>query len=76
MLGWSDCPVVVCWHQKMVQKAMAAGETGSKNSLTGGDCGGAGGHDRYDWKAGHEAVMGVIVRWPGVRRRLAGGGPK
>ena len=53
----------------------AVAKTDSKNSFTGGDCSGAGGHDMYDWKARREAVMGVPLLWPGVRRRLAGGEP-
>ena len=58
---------------KQPERMAAAVENDSENSLTGGDCGGAGGHDGYDWKAGREAVMGVQVRWPGEVRRLAGG---
>ena len=61
---------------KWPERVVAVAKTDSNNSLTGGDFGGAGGHDRYDWKADHEAVMGVTVWWPGVRRRLDGGEPK
>ena len=46
-------------RRKTIQTAAAALLTDYKNSLTGGHCGGAGGHEWYDWKAGREAVTGV-----------------
>ena len=62
--------------RKWPERVAAVAKTDSKNSLTGGDCGGPGGHDGYDWKAGREAVMGVPVWWLGEVRRLAGSGSK
>ena len=46
---------------KWPERVAAVAKTDSKNSLTGGDCGGAGGDRGYDSKAGREAVMGVSV---------------
>ena len=44
---------------KRPEPVAAVAKTDFNNSLTGDDCSGAGGHDRYDWKAGREAVMWV-----------------
>ena len=42
--------------KKWLERVAAMAKTDPKNSLTGG---GAGGNDRFNWKAGREAVMGV-----------------
>ena len=58
---------------KWPERVATVAKTDSKNSLTSSDCGGAGGHDRYNWKASREVIMTVPIVWPEEGRRVADG---
>ena len=58
---------------KWPERVAAVAKTDSKNSLTGGDCGSAGGGRRYELIASREIVTTVPMVWLEENQAIAGG---